>query len=245
MAHQPPCGASLVEGQDLAQALATCPLAYKGLIADCDGVLIDSEPLHADTWVEYLNNHGIDFPAEEFNRFIGVTSPQMMRVLREENRVPETLDVRKMMDERRYYFYRRLETELIEIPGATTFLRTLSSRVPLALATSNLRETYDHILRIAGWNGLFSVLVGADDVTHPKPAPDIYQETVRRLNLPPEDCLVFEDSLPGLDAARTAGLEVVGVATSLPAETLLKHGARTTIRDFADREALLGALAKR
>jgi HAD superfamily hydrolase (TIGR01509 family) len=169
----------------------------------------------------------------------------MMRVLREENRVPETLDVRKMMDERRYYFYRRLETELIEIPGATTFLRTLSSRVPLALATSNLRETYDHILRIAGWNGLFSVLVGADDVTHPKPAPDIYQETVRRLNLPPEDCLVFEDSLPGLDAARTAGLEVVGVATSLPAETLLKHGARTTIRDFADREALLGALAKR
>jgi beta-phosphoglucomutase-like phosphatase (HAD superfamily) len=87
-----------VEGQDLAQALATCPLAYKGLIADCDGVLIDSEPLHADTWVEYLNNHGIDFPAEEFNRFIGVTSPQMMRVLREETRVPATLDVRKMMD---------------------------------------------------------------------------------------------------------------------------------------------------
>ncbi len=245
MTHLPPCCDSLVEDNDLAQTLATCPLAYKGLIADCDGVLVNTEPLHADTWVEYLNNHGIDFPAEEFNRFIGVTSPQMMRVLREEKRVPESLDVRRLMDERRYYFYRRLETELIEIEGTTTFLRALSGRVPLALATSNLRETYDHILRIAGWNGLFSVLVGADDVPQPKPAPDIYLETVRRLNLAPEECLVFEDSIPGLEAALAAGLEVVGVATSLPAETLRANGARTTIRNFADREALLGALAKR
>lgn len=222
--------------------LSALPLSYKGLIFDCDGVLVDTEPLHGRTWIELLGRYGVSYSWEEFSRFLGQTSPQMIRTLVEEGKIPAHLNPRALIDERRDLFWERLEEGIEEIPGSRDFLTAMAPRASLALATSNLRATIERILRIMDWTEAFDATVGIDDVGHPKPEPDIYLEAVERLGLPASACLVFEDSVPGIQAARAAGLEVVGLTTSHPAETLLEHGVRAVLDDFTDPAALARAL---
>jgi beta-phosphoglucomutase-like phosphatase (HAD superfamily) len=229
----------------LHDTLTSCPLAYRGLIFDCDGVLIDSEWLHAETWCETLSRAGVAITTDEFMRFRGITSPQMMRILETEGRLPAGTDHRALIDARREAYWERLETDLREVSGACDFLEAFAPRAALALATSNLHSTIRRILRIMEWETTFAVTVGLDDVEHPKPAPDIFECAVERLELPPEQCLVFEDSMPGVQAAHAAGVDVVGVLTDQTAEALLSHGACAVIKDFQDAEGLRAALGKR
>jgi beta-phosphoglucomutase-like phosphatase (HAD superfamily) len=225
-------------------ALSSCPLAYRALIFDCDGVLIDSEWLHAETWCETLTREGVAITTDEFARFRGITSPQMMRILETEGRLPDGTDHRALITARREAYWERLETDLREVTGAVDFLKAFAPRVALALATSNLRSTIRRIVRIMEWETTFATTVGLDDVEHPKPAPDIFQCAVERLGLPHGQCLVFEDSVPGVQAAHAAGVDVVGVLTDQTAEALLSQGACAVIRDFNDTEGLAAALGK-
>ena len=235
---------STVETRNRANGFATCRLAYDALIFDCDGVLVDSEPLHAETWVEIFTRHGVPMTIEGFARFLGMTSPQMLAVLAQEGGISPELDHRALIVERRDLYWERIAEGLDEIPGTEAFLRALAPRAALAMATSNPRETYDRILDVMGWRDLFSAAVGVDEVAHAKPAPDIYLRAVERLGVPAEKCLVFEDSLPGIEAARAAGLDVAGLATSHDGATLLAHGARCALRDFTDHDTLRAALAR-
>lgn len=214
------------------------PLAYKGLIFDCDGVLVDTEPLHAETWIEIFSRHGADITLEEFNEFLGSTSPQMLAVLAQRGRLASNIDPKLMMDQRRDLYWETLKTRLVEIPGACDFLDAMAPHTALAMATSNIRQTIDHVLHIMNWQTRFTATVGAENGMRSKPTPDIYLCALEKIGLPPEDCLVFEDSVPGVQAARAAGIDVVGMATGLPPETLLSHGAKDVIRDFTDAESL-------
>ena len=102
-------------------------------------------------------------------------------------------------------------------------------RVPVAVGTSASSYDVDHLLRGIGLLHHFPVVVTADDVTRGKPDPEVYMLAARRLRADPAACLVFEDSVVGIHAARAAGMRAIGVATAYPAEELHAAGADRVI----------------
>jgi HAD superfamily hydrolase (TIGR01509 family) len=108
--------------------------------------------------------------------------------------------------------YRRQGAPLL--PGATTVVRALAERLPLAIASSSPRGIIEVALEAAGLTDCFTALVSSDDVPRGKPHPDVYLEAARRLAAPPAACLAFEDSTNGLLAAQAAGMAVIAVPNS-------------------------------
>jgi beta-phosphoglucomutase-like phosphatase (HAD superfamily) len=108
--------------------------------------------------------------------------------------------------------------------------------VPRAVGTSASRGDVESLLGALGLRGYFEVIVTAEDVALGKPDPAVYLESARRLGSAPSECLVFEDSLVGVVAARRAGMRAIGVTTAHSAEELLGAGAETTIANFEGLE---------
>jgi beta-phosphoglucomutase-like phosphatase (HAD superfamily) len=117
--------------------------------------------------------------------------------------------------------------------------------VPLALVTSARLKIVGQVLFHFNWRNIFDALVGAEHVTHSKPHPEPFLKAVERFRLRPADCLVFEDSIVGIQGARAAGCAVCGVTTTSSAEDLIAAGAQWTIRDFEDAAGIEPALAGR
>ena len=121
----------------------------------------------------------------------------------------------------------------LAVPGVSAFVATLvDQRVPRAVGTSASRWDVDSLLRSLGLRRHFDVIVTADDVRFGKPDPQVYLEAARRLGAPPSECLVFEDSLVGVVAARRADMRAVGVTTAHTDAELREAGAESTIPHF-------------
>src|SRR4029450_2918046 len=118
------------------------------------------------------------------------------------------------------------------VAGVADFVGDLARRrVPLAVGTSASSYDVDHLLRGIGLLHHFPVVVTADDVTYGKPNPEVYTLAARRLRADPAQCLVFEDSVVGIHAARAAGMRAVGVATAYSEAELKAAGAERVIED--------------
>ena len=113
-------------------------------------------------------------------------------------------------------------------------MNELNGAARLALCSTTGREGVESMLRRFGWLERFETLVTFGCAPRPKPHPDMYLEALRRLDLPSERALVFEDSPAGVRAAAAAGIRVVGLTTGLPVEALLESGAAATLDDFND-----------
>jgi len=113
------------------------------------------------------------------------------------------------------------ETGIAPLPGVTEWLARLQvAAVPCAIASSTHRLNIDTTLAVLGLQPYFQQIVSAEDVTHGKPDPEVFLLAARQLDAAPERCVVFEDAHVGLEAARAAGMKVIGVATTHPAESL-------------------------
>lgn len=200
---------------------------------------MDTEPLHCLSWQEVFRSHGLEFSEDFIMGFVGLSSPQTLRILQERGLISNDVDCEVWIQEKRLLFYRFIEEKMTEIPGISPFLRKMAGRMPIAMATGSPRDTYERVLRRMRWDDVFDVLVGADDVRHNKPHPEIYRTALERLGMDAKDCLAFEDSLPGVEAARAAGLDVVGIASSKSPDALFQKGARAVVRDFRDEGELL------
>ena len=181
-------------------------------IFDLDGLLIDTEPIYTRVTDQILEPFGVRLEPELKARLMGRKSIDSARLL------VETLGVDLAPEE---YLERR--TPLLHehfrtcesLPGAEELIRALHRRgVPIALATSSRTIDFEaKATRHHAWLDLMSTRVLGDDpaVRRGKPAPDIFLEAARRLDAPPERCLVFEDAPNGVEAARAAGMRVVWV----------------------------------
>ncbi|WP_053227492.1 HAD family hydrolase [Solirubrobacter soli] len=183
------------------------PLQPTGVIFDCDGTLVDSEPLSGETWRQVARPYGYEIPDADLEAVVGfpylrthayfaarAALPAPEELLPELNRVLFAL-----IDERLEVFADALE--------AVVELRSLG--VPIAVASSSVRERLDRTLAHAGLT--FAVTIAGDEVEHGKPAPDMFLLAAERLALPPEACVVVEDSPPGVAAGRAAGMPTLGV----------------------------------
>src|SRR5262245_58772201 len=201
-------------------------------IFDMDGVLIDSGAHHRSAWQALLAELGV-VPAEpEYWRLtIGRPAEEAVPLLLGS---PTTMaESRRLALRKRelYAGFARLGTQAV--PGIPAFVGSLERRgVPRAVATSASWGDVDALLGSLDLRRYFDVIVTAEDVILGKPDPAVYLEAARRLRAQPATCLVFEDSLVGIEAARRAGMRVVGVTTAHTAEELMAARAEAAIGDF-------------
>ena len=181
---------------------------FGGFIFDCDGTLADTMPLHQRAWVLALRAHGacFDFGWELFMRRAGMSIEKTV----EELNVEFSLNMdppRVAADQRRHY--EALMDGVQPIRPVLDFARARAGRRPLSVASGGERDIVLRTLRAIGASELFPVVVVAADVVHGKPAPDMFLLAAERMGVPPAECLVFEDSLLGIEAARSAGMQAV------------------------------------
>jgi pseudouridine-5'-monophosphatase len=193
------------------EALLKLRKPFSHVIFDLDGVLLDTEPLYTEATRRIIEPYGKVFDWSIKGEIMGRSSLESARYLVSALGLPispeEFLARRKpLLDE--------LFATAEEIRGAQAFVRQLHAHgIPLALATSSERSLCALKIARHGWFSLFQAIVCGDDsnVQRLKPAPDIFLVAARALGAAPEQCLVFEDSLAGVEAARAANMQVIAL----------------------------------
>ena len=188
-----------------------------GAIFDCDGLLADTETPDYDAWREIYAEQGLELPVETWAQNIGTAKghslPDWHAPLAEvvgPGYDPETTQARQRD------FYHNAIGRLTPMPGVLAVLDALDeAQIPCAVASNSDRGWVDRVLEITGLSSRFQAIATADEVEHPKPAPDVYLLAAERLGVSPEHCAAFEDSPRGLAAAHTAGMFTVAVPTAL------------------------------
>jgi len=200
-------------------------LGFEGVEAvlfDCDGVLVDSEPMSERAWRAALEDVGVDMG--DFADWVGKTDQEMaIHFAAEAGISPSRLT--SLMGER---LLEILEDEGVQpFPDALAALDAAErSRLGIAVVSNSERWRLDAILAAAGIKDRFQVVVSSDDASRPKPHPDMYLLAARRLGVEPMRCLVIEDSPIGVSAGRAAGMRVVAVARGLVPIDGLTHATK-------------------
>ena len=188
------------------------PPGTRGIIFDCDGTLADTMPAHFVAWTAMLSRHGIPFTETRFYELGGVPTEQIIRILSQETGVP-VADVHAMIWEKEAAFLESIHA-VLPIEKVVAVARAFRGKLPIAVASGGYRETITRtldVLRIRDW---FDAMVTAEDTERHKPEPDVFLEAARRLLVPPEFCVVFEDTDIGLLAAKRACMASVDVRTN-------------------------------
>jgi beta-phosphoglucomutase family hydrolase len=187
----------------------------KALIFDCDGTLADTMPLHWLAWQAVTARHGIEFPEDRFYSLGGVPSRDILKMLREEQKlVLDPLEVAKEKEEE----YLKIMAQAGPIHEVVTIARDHAGKLPMAVASGGSRHVIEKVLIQVGIRELFLAVVTNEDVVRQKPAPDIFLEAARRLGVPPQFCRAYEDTDLGMEAIRAAGMDAVDVRTLLKLE---------------------------
>jgi HAD superfamily hydrolase (TIGR01509 family) len=203
----------------------------RAVVFDMDGVLIDSGAHHRDAWRLLLEDLGLT-PAPDFWRLtIGRPAEEAVTLLL--GRPVGAAEAARLARRKRDHYTRLAARGMRPIPGAPAFVAALARQgVPRAVATSASRRDVDALLAEVGVRRHFEVIVTADDVRWGKPDPEVYVRAAEGLGMPPSGCIVFEDSVVGVHAARTAGMRVIGVTTAHSDDELQAAGAERAITDF-------------
>ena len=197
--------------------MATKPIstdlpAYHAIIFDMDGVLIDSEPLHAQAWEALFADLGLAHDhGMRYRDYIGVADAVFLRdFLAKHHRAesPAELHSRKLQ-----HLYRLIRQHRPIYQELHELVPALAQRYRLAVASSSNQEVIDVVLDVAGLAQYFPVTVGGDAVRKHKPDPEVYLMATSKLSLAPGQCCAIEDSPAGIAAAKTAGLIVIGITT--------------------------------
>ena len=200
------------------------------VIFDMDGVIVDNMQYHKQAWERFLKKYAPEIELQEFTRHFGKTNKDLFKIIFQKDISPEE-EVR--LGEEKEALYRDLYAEFIEpVNGLSDFLRILKkNHVKTAVATASPETNVDFVFKNIGLLEYFDAVIDASDAKKGKPDPEIYLKAAHLIDYPPESCLVFEDSFPGIQAAINAGMKVIGVTTSHPPEIL--RNTELTITDFA------------
>ena len=186
-------------------------------IFDWDGVIVDSSRQHAESWERLAKRTGHPLPTGHFERSFGMTSKRIFaEILKWPGNVAEYAWLKEQL-------YRDIvaETGIEPLPGVREFLERLrGAGIPCAIGSSTPHENIDCVIKRVGLGHYFRAIVAGEDVTHGKPDPEVFLLCAQKLGFKPGHCVVFEDAHVGIDAARAAGMRVIAVATTHPAESL-------------------------
>ena len=184
------------------------PGAFRAYLFDCDGTIVNSMPLHYTAWKQALGEWGCTLDEDLFYSWGGKPPIEIVAALNQ----MQGLDMpAKAVAERKEGLYFSLLHELRPVPEVLEQIRAQQGRIPFAVVSGSTRESIVKSLTAVGLLDRFPLLVGSEDYTRSKPAPDAFLTAAARLGVAPKDCLVFEDTDMGIQAATAAGMASVRI----------------------------------
>jgi HAD superfamily hydrolase (TIGR01509 family) len=204
--------------------------AARAVVFDMDGVLVDSGAHHRDAWRALFRDVGLAPPPEFWRITIGRPADEAIALLLDGI---DAAEARRLAEVKRQHYTRLARRGTVAVAGAPAFVDVLAAeRVPRAVATSATRRDLERVLVELGLLRHFGVAVTADDVRWGKPHPEVYLKAAAALGVDPSACVVFEDAVVGVHAARAAGMRVIGVTSAHTGDELVSAGAERAVPDF-------------
>jgi beta-phosphoglucomutase family hydrolase len=191
----------------------------KAFLWDLDGVIIDSGADHFESWRQALAARGVTYTSEQFASFFGMRDDLIIKRVMG----PTVTDplVHSIAEEKERLYREMVRGSAQVFPGVLPLLAAMKNGgYRIALGTSAPMDNVQAVLPQLGLSGAFDALVCGQDVSEGKPSPEIYLKAAERVGAEPADCIVFEDSPHGLEAARSAGMKCVAVTNTHPAQEL-------------------------
>lgn len=188
---------------------------FAAYVFDLDGTLIDTMPLHYRAWDAAMRHAGLKAKLDEelFYSLGGVPTRRVAELIASHYKLEIDPDA---IFHHKETLFGELQADAKLIVPVVEFARRVALTHPVAIASGGPRTIVHRSLELSGLAPLFQVVVSADDVTHGKPAPDIFLLAARKMGVPPGKCLVFEDAEPGMKAAEAAGMKWVRVPSRAP-----------------------------
>jgi len=213
---------------------------FDAVIFDWDGTLVDTRAVIVESFQRVLSELGCSVDDGFIERLIGI-GPK--NTFREALRARDISFDDAMLDDlvrKKIAIQLGMAWKLSLFEGAIDLLSSLRGRVQMALATMTNREVIDRTLQGKGLGEYFDVVISVDDVSQPKPDPEIFLRCASRLGVSPEDCVVVEDSIFGVKAAKDAGMKCIAVSTgAYSMEELKKGGADLVVASLNGRAGIL------
>ncbi len=185
---------------------------FRAYLFDLDGTVADSMPLHLISWQQATREFGGDFPTELFWQWGGIPLPRTVEMLNE--RFGYHLDPTEVVHRKEQLYLTMLDPvldKLHPIKAVVAHVAAQHGHLPMAIVSGSPRLTIVKTLEALKLSDCFQVIVGAEDYTHGKPDPEPFLTAAKLLNIPPADCLVFEDAEAGIQSAIAAGMQYVRV----------------------------------
>ncbi len=184
----------------------------KAIIFDMDGVIVDSAELHFIAWQQFLAKHNKPHSKQDFNKHFGMANKEIFKMLLPEQ---DPSDYPRLDNEKEAMYRELAQNELYEINGATDLIkRFFDNNYKLIVGSSGHPKNIEFNLDKLGLTKYFQGYVSNHEVDKGKPAPDIFLRCTEKLNISPNECVVIEDVGHGIQAAKKAGMKVIGVATT-------------------------------
>ena len=185
---------------------------FRAYLFDCDGTVVDSMPLHYIAWTKALGEWGATFDEELFYAWGGKPSREIIADLNQMQGFAMPVET---VAERKENLYFSLLPQLKPVPEVLEHIDAQYGRIAFAVVSGSNRESIVNSLTAVGLLDRFQILVGHEDYTRSKPAPDAFLIASERLGVAPKDCLVFEDTEMGIAGATAAGMASVRVPPPL------------------------------
>ncbi len=217
----------------------------RAIFFDFNGVIIDDEPLYLKAYQQALAAEDIALTEADYYDSLGMDDDRFVRAAFERAGGGRDDEALRRVQAYASRTHRELISEELPLsPGVVTFIKALARRLPLGVVSMARRADIEYVLERARLKDAFTVIVSAEDVTACKPDPTCYQTARSRLNQRQFDaqmpvysageCLVIEDSPPGIQSARAAGMHTLGVTNTVRAEALRAAGADVVTHSLAD-----------
>ena len=188
------------------------PGAFKALLFDCDGTIADSMPLHYIAWKRALGEHGCEFPEDIFYAWGGMPAAEIIATLGRQQAI--TMPIADVEHRKEALYYEMLP-DLRAVPEVLAEIERNSAlgadKLPMAVVSGSTRDSVTRSLVALGLLDRFATLVCAGDYTRSKPDPEPFLTAALRLGVEPTDCLVFEDTEMGIQAATAARMASVKI----------------------------------
>ncbi len=213
---------------------------FKAVIFDWDGTLADTRRTVTESFRRVLSEAGYTISDEFIDRRIGVGTRKIMEDALRECGIDFNEEELERLVERKIEFQTELTGAVDLFEGAVELLDALYGRVKIALATMGPKKVVDRLLSEKSIRRYFDVVVTADEVPKPKPNPEIFLKAARRIKVRLEECLVVEDSIFGVKAAKAAGMGCVAVPSgAYTAEELRKEEPDLLINSLKEKERIM------
>ena len=217
----------------------------KAIFFDFNGVIIDDEMIQMKAYQEVFRSHDINLLEEWYFESLGMDDWTFVRSMFAKAGKPLTDAVLESVQTAKTAIHREMiKDELPLFPGVLTFLKSTSRHFQIGLVSMANRQEVGHVFERANLGSLFSVVVTAEDTSVCKPAPDCYvcglaklnerRQQERLLPLLPGECLAIEDSPPGIESARAAGMRTLGVTNTVAESALRAAGADVVTQSLPD-----------